>query len=77
MSAAEELLQRMRESDAPIPATCDLAAIYAQQLSVMAERLTPHELDRLVLLGGLIHRRTVRRVPVLAPSQIDAWLARR
>lgn len=72
---ADLLLERMRKAGEPMPVVRDVTAAYAQQVAVLADKLSPRELDILVLLGGMIHRRVSRTVPVLREDQIDAWVA--
>lgn len=57
-AAAEHLLARMKDAAQPMPVLRDVTGAYALQVAALADKLTPRELEILVLLGGLIYRRT-------------------
>lgn len=58
MLTASELKARMIEAGRPMPVLGDVTGAYAQQVAKLAEKLTQDEVEILVLLGGLIYRRT-------------------
>lgn len=58
MNTASELKARMVEAGRPMPVLGDVTGAYAQQVAKLAEKLTPDEVEILILLGGLIYRRT-------------------
>lgn len=58
MNTANELKARMVEAARPMPVLGDVTGAYAQQVAVLAKKLTADEVELLVLLGGLIYRRT-------------------
>lgn len=58
MSTAGQLEARMIEASRPMPVLCDVTGAYAQQVAVLSSKLTEDEVEILILLGGLIYRRT-------------------
>lgn len=58
MTSAGELLERMKEAARPMPVLHDVTGAYAQQVAVLSNKLTADEVEVLILLGGLIYRRT-------------------
>lgn len=58
MNTASELKARMVEAGRPMPVLRDVTGAYAQQVAKLAEKLTQDEVEILILLGGLIYRRT-------------------
>lgn len=58
MKTAGELLERMKEAARPMPVLCDVTGAYAQQVAVLSSKLSEDEVEILILLGGLIYRRT-------------------
>ena len=72
---AKTLIELMRDPSGDLPLVCDVAAAYAVQVAGIADRLTPEELQSMIELGKVIHRRSTRLVPVLKDDQIDDWLA--
>ena len=58
MNTASELKARMVAAAQPMPVLRDVTGAYALQVAALAEKLTQDEVEILVLLGGLIYRRT-------------------
>lgn len=65
MNTASELKARMIEAARPMPVLGDVTGAYAQQVAVLSSKLTEDEVEILILLGGLIYRRTA------APARLN------
>lgn len=60
-----EILGKIRVSDLPQPKPRDVGAFYAAWLATVYGRLTPEQQEQAIQLGAVIHKRTLRMVPVL------------
>lgn len=58
MNTASELKARMVAAAQPMPVLRDVTGAYALQVAALSKKLTTEEVEILILLGGLIYRRT-------------------
>lgn len=60
-----DILAKIRSSDLPQPKPRDVGAFYAAWLATVYGGLTPEQQERAIQLGRVIHKRTLRMVPVV------------
>ena len=71
----QEILAKIQSRDLPLPRPRDVGAFYAAWLATVFDGLTPEQQSQAITLGGVIHTRSLRMVPLLKVSEIDDWLS--
>ena len=71
----EQILAKIRALDLPRPRPRDVGAFYATWLATVYERLSPDEQTQAITLGGVIHARSLRMVPVLGSVGDDGYIS--
>ncbi|GEM_PF-2778628 len=73
---AKTLYDQMDNDEAKAPHVRCVTSLYAARLAAIAPKLSPEELDQMIELGVVVHRRSTVLVPVLSATNVEDWLAR-
>lgn len=61
---AKELIERIEGYQGELPNPRFVSSAYAAVIAKLADRLTPSEMDELVVLGALVKKRSSQLIPV-------------
>ena len=71
---AKTLYALMDNDDAKAPHVRCVTSLYATRLAAIAPKLSPGELEQMIELGVVVHRRSTVLVPVLSATNVADWL---